>query len=286
VSDEESVKTDSIDVGAHKMLQFCTHVIDCVQYFVSDISYMDSQSAILRILRKLGNSHSFVYTQMQLKCVLRTLANRRGAIKVSSQSQMDILKILLKFHLQQYDVHSHLIIDMIHLCIQNLLLFSSWEPIPDIGFNELHWAAIRIQQFLQQNITFINTNTNTNTNNANTSQKHAQNSATITTTHSRSRSSVNLLVDKDMIDGGSSDVDTASTMMVDDGSRSHSRSRSRSRKQNLMMSNNVLVLNGGHGNGNGYGNSNSTIVTSASLVASTHTTFAIHRGRPLRRHYQ
>eukprot|EP01083_Nonionella_stella_P020123 55781_1 len=155
------VTTDSMDISTQRMVKFAHNLLDCIQHYVIDISYMDSQSVLLRMIKHLsGDATSTVtHSELQLKCILRTLAHRTGTVRCSQQTQDDILKCLLRFHLaQQYKHDSDHIIELVQLSIQNLLLLSphNTQAIA-IGFHETKWAITRIAEFLELQIKIFGT---------------------------------------------------------------------------------------------------------------------------------
>ena len=155
IIDEPSVKTDSMDIATERLLKFARNLLDCIQYYVIDISYMDSQAVLVRMIKNLSMTKSFTHARLQLECILRTLAHRTGKIRSSQHSQDEILKYILRFNLhEQYTMDGDATVDLIQLSIQNLLLLSSqgFDNMHQIGFDQTQWAIKRVEQFLESQI--------------------------------------------------------------------------------------------------------------------------------------
>eukprot|EP01084_Bolivina_argentea_P139817 245921_1 len=163
IIEDTSAKKDSIDLSTERIFKFARNLLDCIQFYVIDISYIDSQSVILRMIKYLIESKSIIHTQLQLKCMLRTLAHRSGNIKSSKHTQDDIMKKLLKFHLKQQQLEDNdLTIELLQLSIQNLLLLSVNTNTTnelheiEIGFDQTEWAIDRVYEFLESQIKYNN----------------------------------------------------------------------------------------------------------------------------------
>ena len=153
---------DSLVGIARHMLEYTNTLIDTLQHYSLDISYVDSQPALLKISRNLVSSHSQQHSQLELKCFLKILYNRCGTVDVSSQlTQTDIIRTLLKFHNKEqmvmdtqsnnnneHDEKLDTLIDYLHLSLQNMLIFSNTKYPSIIGFNEYHWAKNRANKCL------------------------------------------------------------------------------------------------------------------------------------------
>lgn len=96
--DEIPLLTDSLDIVTERQLSFGTIVLDTFQYYVTDISYLDSESALKRIVKCLQSEITFVHAQFLIRAALRLLCHRCGQIRNSDEGISAILIQILRFH--------------------------------------------------------------------------------------------------------------------------------------------------------------------------------------------